>query len=262
VLGGAKTSIDPTGIINQRNKTDLFYSSWNEFYGSIDQVQVSAHWLFDLLVLNGVPREKIRYIELGGRAPLPSMPRTRNPGDPLKLVFMGRCSSIKGIDVLIDAVLQLPPELPLEVYFYGPGWNDTEYGLQLQARMAGDRRFKPPQLFDPENVINAISKMDACVIPSRWPETGPIVVFDAFAAGIPVIGTDYAGIRERVRHGVDGLLFAWNDSHDLARQLRSLAENPAVLERLRGGVTPKRTFAEFAEDMHSLYKNMLRPASL
>jgi glycosyltransferase involved in cell wall biosynthesis len=261
ILGTIKTPFDPTGVVNQRNKTDLFYRSWNEFYDAVDRIQVSARWLFDLLVTNGVSKEKIAHIDLGGRSALPPLQHKADPSKPLKLVFIGRCNAVKGIHVLVDAVLKLPLSAAVEVYFYGPGWNDSKYGRDMEARVSGDPRFKKPELLDPEHVVDVIGEMDVCVIPSLWPETGPITVFDAFAAGLPIIGTDYAGIRERVNHNVDGLLFPWGDSQTLASQFKYLCENRDQLEKLRAGVTAKRTFAEFAADMQSLYTKMIGPAA-
>ena len=41
-----------------------------------------------------------------------------------------------------------------------------------------------------------VHELDFAVIPSIWMETGPLTILEAFAAGIPVIGTDLGGIKE------------------------------------------------------------------
>lgn len=255
-LAKIKTGFDRTGRINQRNKTDLFYSSWKKFYELFGHVHVSAQWLKDLLILNNVSEEKIHYIELGGPAAPSTAPPPRNAGDPLRIVFIGRCTDIKGIHVLVNAVKHLPEEISLEVYFYGPGWDDTSYGRNMLKEIGQDKRFKTPSLIKPDSVVPTIQRMDVCVIPSLWPETGPITVFDAFAAGIPVIGTDLAGIRERVSNGKDGLLFPWADSEALAARIRDVAGNPELLRNLKSNVKAKRTFRDFALEVGQLYSEI------
>ena len=87
-------------------------------------------------------------------------------------------------------------------------------------------------------------------------ETGPLVVLEAFAAGVPVLGSDLGGIAELVRAGTDGVLAApgslaaWRDA--LAR----LAGDPAEVARLRAGVRPPRTMAAAAAEMEALYRRV------
>jgi glycosyltransferase involved in cell wall biosynthesis len=68
----------------------------------------------------------------------------------------------------------------------------------------------------------------ALVIPSRWPEGQPLVMLEALAAGLPVIGSDIGGIGEvladadpRTRVPLDDAL-AWGDA------LRALADDSLV----------------------------------
>jgi glycosyltransferase involved in cell wall biosynthesis len=46
----------------------------------------------------------------------------------------------------------------------------------------------------------------AVVAPSLWPETGPLVVAEAMANGVPAIVSSRAGAAGRVRHGVNGFV--------------------------------------------------------
>ena len=40
---------------------------------------------------------------------------------------------------------------------------------------------------------------DLAVVPSIWFETGPLTILEAFAAGIPVAGTNLGGIKELLK---------------------------------------------------------------
>lgn len=249
--------VDPTGRWVLRNSTKLYFDSFREFYQSIDCVQTHATWVGKLLTDNDVHIDKLRYVEMGGYPGI--MHEHRRISDqtgPLKLVFIGRCVSIKGAHLLIDAVKQLPADAPIDIHFFGPYWHDT-YGSMQQRKIAGDKRFRTPRFVKPQDMLTELRGMDLCVIPSLWPETGPFSVFDAFAAGLPVIGTNHAGIAERISHGENGLLFNWGSSEDLARKLEMVLEDASLLPRLQRGVPRKRTFSDMARDIACLYSDML-----
>ena len=50
------------------------------------------------------------------------------------------------------------------------------------------------------------------------------MIFEGFAAGMPVVATDLGGMSEFVRPGENGLLFSLDDADDLAGQLRTRLE--------------------------------------
>jgi glycosyltransferase involved in cell wall biosynthesis len=244
---------DATGRFMLRKSTKIYLEMWREFYDKVDVIQVHAHWVNDMLISNDVSRSKVRYVEMGGSISLPKKEKQTPREAPLKLVFVGRCTDIKGVHLLIDAVRGLP-ELNVEVHFFGPGWDD-DYGKLLQSKIGGDKRFRKPVLLDPTAVISNLLDMDVAVIPSLWPETGPFTVFDAFAAQLPVIGTRHAGIAERCRDGVDSLLFNWGDTADLAAKITELYNDRSLLTKLRSNIRTNRTFAEFATDVGRLYED-------
>ena len=51
-----------------------------------------------------------------------------------------------------------------------------------------------------------LKNYDALVVPSQVMETSPLMVLEAFAAGISVIGSNLGGIKELVQDGVNGFL--------------------------------------------------------
>lgn len=259
VLAAIKIPDGSSGRLLLRNSTAIFHESFREFFATVDAVQVHAQWVRDVLVLNNVPAVKINMVQLGGH---PSVPVDEsNPADkdrPLRMAFIGRCVNIKGAHILVDAIRRLPPDAKIEVHFLGPNWDDSAYGAQLKKMTEHDTRFKLPRLVLPEQVIHELKTMDICVIPSLWPETGPLSLLDAFAARVPVIGTDHAGIRERVVHGKTGLLFKWGDSEDLARQIRYVLDNRETLQRFRQAIPINYTFNDMAGAIGELYKKIIR----
>ncbi len=74
------------------------------------------------------------------------------------------------------------------------------------------------------------------VVPSIWWETGPLVVWEAFQHGRPVICSDIGGMSEKVTDGVNGLHFRRGDADDLAETMLRAAETPGLWEQLHAGI--------------------------
>lgn len=112
-------------FLGLKKTTQLFKDAFDEFYSTIDCVQVHAQWVKEMLLRNGVSPEKIVHIPQMG---LPTMPISLQPdktqkypaSGTLKLVFVGRCADVKGVHLLIEAVKKLPAHIPVKVSFFGP----------------------------------------------------------------------------------------------------------------------------------------------
>ena len=127
----------------------------------------------------------------------------------------------------------------------------------LSAIAAGDSRvrFLPPVA--PGAVIATLAGYDVTLVPSLWLETGPLVVYESFAAGVPVIGSDLGGIPEIVRDGVDGMLVRPGDVAAWGAALATVVRDRGRLDALRANVRPPRTMADAAREMAELYGRLV-----
>lgn len=245
-------------VLTARVMTGHFQRAWNEMIAAVDCLQVFSNWSAKLLQLNGVSSAKLRQTHTGAPMSARNMPIPSyvNGKGPLRIAYVGRCDRVKGVHVLIEAVRALPKGVPLEVAFYGPYW-DSRYGRKLLAMMAGDYRFLPPVFLPHSEVVSGLKERDICVVPSIWLETGPLVILEAFAAGVPVIGSRLGGIAELVRDGVDGLLFPPGDSTALGRIILTLAQDRQRVLMLKRSICQPRTMADVAHDTAILYEELL-----
>jgi glycosyltransferase involved in cell wall biosynthesis len=152
------------------------------------------------------------------------------------------------------------PEAQLELHVYGVVQSDANLAFrrQLQGEFGNDSRVV---LHDPvaaDDVIDTIAQYDVLVAPSQQLETGPLVVLEAFAAGLPVVGSRLGGIAELVRPNVNGLLVDDALPEAWAATLRELSENRDVVRRLGAGVTPPRSMSVVADEMEAVYAKALR----
>ena len=104
-----------------------------------------------------------------------------------------------------------------------------------------------------DQIAQALASIDVLVVPSIWPENAPLVIQEAFLAGVPVVASRIGGIPEMVTDGRNGLLFQAGDAEDLARTLARLLHEPGLLESLRAGIPPVRSIEEDVRFARSLY---------
>ena len=70
-----------------------------------------------------------------------------------------------------------------------------EYAAGLRAQAAGlPVRFMGA--FDRERTADVYAQIDVLVVPSLWLENSPLVIHEAFMAGVPVVGARIGGIAD------------------------------------------------------------------
>ena len=250
--GGPWTALRMTDLIRQR------HDAVSAFLTEVDYCIALCQWVKDLLLHIGVPDDKITLSRQGLCNPLQTRPSQDSVvpgrGSRVRIAFLGRLDPVKGVHILIQALLSCPAvNLQMDIFGICQGTRDEEYGRELKLAAARDSRitFHPP--ISASQVVPVLCTYDAVAIPSQWLETGPMVVLEAFAAGIPVIGSRLGGITEQVRQDVDGLLVepasivAWTET------LRRVSDSPNLLTRLRAGVRPPRTMATAADEIDAVY---------
>jgi glycosyltransferase involved in cell wall biosynthesis len=237
--------------------------------GEVDQIVAVSEWLRQALLRNGVPSSKLTLCRHGVTQEDPSRAAgtdTLQPGSTAskatRIAFIGRLNEAKGAHVLVDAVLRCH-ELPLRLDVYGivQGASGSGYAESLISRSSHDSRirFLPP--IENGDVIKTLRSYDAVAIPSLWMETGPLVVYDAFAAGVPVVGSRRGGIVELVTHEVNGLLVEPPENASAwAEALKRICTEPGLPERLSAGIRKPRTMREVALEMLDLYSHLVQPA--
>ncbi len=144
----------------------------------------------------------------------------------LTLGYLGRLHPVKGVDILIDAVLGRPDE-DVRLVVAGP-IQDAAIDRRI-AIAEGDSRFDYIGFVDPSDLF---SRVDALVVPSRWPEPFGRIVVEAFAHGVPVLAARSGALPELVTPGKTGWLFDDADGGlDIA--IRDLVAERARIPALR-----------------------------
>ena len=140
------------------------------------------------------------------------------------VLFIGRFSKVKGIDILLHAIKILKDQHELEnICFVIMG---VDFGFQNQMiRMIDDFDIKQKihLIINPsrEDVIAAYSESEFLVLPSRW-ELSPLTPLEGFAFKKPVISTNVHGIPSTITDKKNGILVKNEDYHELAEAIMEL----------------------------------------
>lgn len=154
-------------------------------------------------------------------------PRTEN-----RIVFVGRITGEKQIDVLLKAAALLPAELDAKVEIVGGG--DQLKNLQQLARELGiaDRVTFTGYVTD-EELRAAYHRAAVLAMPSIA-ELQSIVTMEAMASALPVVAADAMALPHLVHDGQNGYLFEPGNVQDLAEKLRLVLEaSPEAYERMK-----------------------------
>lgn len=196
-------------------------------------------------------QDRLRVVALGLK-PVPTTSRSRPPGAPLRLLYVGLLFPPKGAHILIEAIKGLPTDT-FAVSLYGamlPFWQP--YVDRLRAEADG----LPVHFcgsYPHESIAAILSQHDVLVMPTICEETFSLVTREALMAGLPVVAARRGALPDIVQDGVNGLLFEAEDAMALHHCLRRLITEPGLLERLRVTDAQVKTMDEYAREMESLY---------
>ncbi|MCO5207033.1 MAG: glycosyltransferase family 4 protein [Anaerolineae bacterium] len=215
------------------------------------------------LLEHGIVPQRVETIG-GGLDPLPRL------GDneailrqydiqPPYLIYVGRASQDKGAIHAAQAAIQLKRTLVLV------GQRTPEYDSYFASLNPSDKRFiRHLGIVSEVEKHTLLHNADMLLLPSRIDSFG-IVLLEAWAHKIPVIGANAGGIPGVITDGVDGLLVPYGDVPALMHAIRQLAGDVDLRRRLgtQGHAQLKSRFnwKHVSEHVLAIYADLLAVAS-
>lgn len=225
-----------------------------ERFNKVDAILAPTQLMHHMLTTNGIAEELVRVSPYGmDTSEFRSVESSRNGDDGLRVGYIATVHRQKGLHVLLEAFKELPQDNGATLRVCGDLRWFPEYVREVYAMAGDDPRINFTGSFPNEKMNDELGKIDVLVVPSIWYENTPLVIYSAFAAGIPVVATNLGGMAEVVNHGENGLLFEPGDPDDLARQLRRLTDEPGLLEELSNHASIVRTAEDSVDEMLELY---------
>jgi glycosyltransferase involved in cell wall biosynthesis len=216
---------------------------------------------------------KQRYVDWGIPASrivvkgYPAQPRTGMPRADARarnrFAYFGQLNPYKGADVMLRAMDMLGEDFDGHLWIWGanlekqsPVWRERFEELLAVERdtvtFAGE--------YGHGELAKLMQRIDWVIVPSIWWETGPIVVWEAFQHGRPVICSDIGGMSEKVNDGVNGLHFRTGNPEDLAAAMQRAVDTPGLWDQLHAGIPaqPGHSMSQDVGILSGIYAGALR----
>ena len=173
----------------------------------VDAITVNSKEGYDYYTKMG-----FNVVQIPNAIDLNLIPKKSNKQFKNQLIFAGRLSKEKGIEILLEAASQLPNNYHLLIAGSGP--------LEEKVRKLSDEKTNLHYLGyqSKQNVLSLIRGSDLLIQPSL--EEGiSSTLLEAMACGTCVLGSDIEGISEVIENNKTGLLVEPNNSDELLNKI-------------------------------------------
>jgi glycosyltransferase involved in cell wall biosynthesis len=207
------------------------YMHW--FYGQLDTIFVNSEQYRQSWIDRGIDPSKLKILPRGLDTEL--FTPTRGAADfwkqfgdvgcGVRLLYVGRISKEKDLDVLVEAFRILRGDnLSVQLAIVGHGPYAETLAQELpEACFTG--------YLTGEALAAAYASADIFVFPSTTDTFGNVII-EAQAAGLPVVVSDEGGPRELVTNNVNGVITKARDAVDFASAIRRLVQDHALRRRM------------------------------
>jgi len=182
------------------------------------------------------------------------------------ILFVGRLIDLKGVNYLLKAmpkVLSMFPETKLLIVGKGPerirlGKITADLGIEKSVSFIGEV---------PHNeLVEYYATADVFVLPSCMNNAGEteglgVVLLEAMACGVPVVGSNTGGIPHIIKDGITGVLSNQKDAMSIANRITDLLGNPKLREKVKFNakdlINKEYSWDIISSKFLSIYKDVL-----
>ncbi len=194
----------------------LHHRVWKIYEKAVSLYIAPSAFMKDTVVSFGIPAEKVEVLYNFIDRPKTVVENIENQN---YLLYYGRLSPEKGIDVLLESLKSMANAPVLKIVGSGPEMEKLKamaqsLGLEKSVEFLG-----PKYGADLEKIILGAK---AVIIPSIWAENMPFVLLESLALGKVVIASRTGGLPELITQGESGFLFENGNAQDLAEKISAL----------------------------------------
>jgi glycosyltransferase involved in cell wall biosynthesis len=214
------------------------YIHW--FYERMDLIFAPSEASRKNLAEHGVDEKLVHFIPWGVDTHLfntdkrdPKVWESYGGDGRIKLLYAGRISKEKDLDILAEAFIDLCGERnDILLALAGGGPYREELEKQLEPYPAVFLGY-----LDHENLAKFYASSDIFVFPSTTDTFGNVII-EAQAAGLPVVVSDKGGPKENMVHGKTGVVTPARDAKALKYALKMLVENEGLRKQMSAEARP------------------------
>lgn len=244
------TSVLRWGIQTGRRTIGVFASSFETTklrhflrYGRLASVLKSNHieWVANhglnacrsLERIGVTPEKIIPWDWPHTRKPSNLSPKTGWDGQNLTALYVGALVKPKGVGDAIRALRYLRNSgLPFRLQIAGEG--NLEEFMRLAHRLGIAAHVDFLGLVSNDRVFDLMRQATCVIVPTRhrFPETGPLTMYEALCSRTPIIASDHPIFNGRLRDRENALIFPAGDARKLAAKIEELVSDPTLYRNL------------------------------
>lgn len=232
-------------------------------YSKIDRIIAPSEFMRSKLIQGGFPEHQVVHLQNFAKDEV--LDWARNTDDKTDwthpyILYFGRLSREKGVDILVDAFERAMPQMPDNVKLViagdGPEREALENKSSDRIRFVG---FKQG-----DKLEKLVSGATFACCPSVWRENMPYSIVEALAEGTPVVGSRIGGIPEVVIEGETGWLAEPGDisslSETLIHAMNIAVDAPAyraMQQQCRSYVLKNCNQSKYMDRLNDLYHDLI-----
>lgn len=164
-------------------------------------------------------------------------------------LFLGRLSEEKGILNLLEVFSSLSAT---KLIVIGDGPLIKQVTKYQKNKNIIIKKYLPQ-----EQVYKYMTRAMFTIIPSTvpWYEVGPLVLYESFANGTPVIAPEAGVFKERIHNKKTGIFYKYNDYDDMREKVLKVIRNKNILKGM--SIAARQEYEKkYAPDIH--YRSLIQ----
>lgn len=221
---------------------------WHSYRDNVDLFIAPSNYLKQIMVRAGLAENKIKVL-------INPAPKYLPTNDGSRLLYVGRLSIEKGVDVLLRALKQTNETLDIA----GSGPDEEKLKSLCKELGLNDRVTWYGQLLG-EELEKLKREAKAIILPSIWAENMSLVLLESLAYGKLIIASNSGGTPELIEDNVTGFLFPPGNVQTLAQKINdlnnlSLEQREIMTRAIKDKITPLE-LSEHLIKLKNIYKQL------
>ncbi|MBU4216909.1 glycosyltransferase [Candidatus Parcubacteria bacterium] len=246
--------LHPSGLIMHGQEQVLdslgakFYMNFSRYlFNFCEEIVSPSQWLLDQHLKRGFFK-KITTSVIPNPVNINKIEQYATPKNNIfQFLYVGQVEKYKGVEFLANALATING---VELKIVGDG----SYRQQLVENTKNKKNIIITGRKSKEEVVEIMKNADCLIVPSLCYENSPTVIYEAMAAGLPVLGSRIGGITELL-HDIGGILFNPGDQTDLQKKIDWIIKNPQKIENLKKNYTKNINNYSLEKYLQKILKN-------
>jgi len=230
-------------------------NSLDKYQRYVEHIFVVSKWQQEVLLKNNFNKNKLSVCRQAVNESIIIEQKKYSKSKVLKIGFVGRVVKVKGLKYVLEVLKKINSN-NVEFHIAAIKSNNESKYYEEVRQLASSENVIWNEDLDFNQIIAFLDRIDLLVLPSTWLETGPYVLFEAFARKVPVLAFNKGGATELIEDNINGWLEENNDQFE--NKLSALIKNKELVTIASENIKHVRTTKDLYNDVIKVYNNLMQ----